>query len=120
MTVNIPNTFVMLATADGDLGVVPAAKASGAALEQANEQKKNVTVRDTVTDKVLATVRPGSTSRKRPARKRRLTELAVRRLKPAAAAFVVWDATQRGLGLRVRLRSKSWSWSIRVAAVRAG
>ena len=40
--------------------------------------------------------------RKRPALKRRLTELAVRKLKPRAEAYVVWDLHQRGLAIRVQ------------------
>jgi integrase len=39
---------------------------------------------------------------KRPALKRRLTELAVRKLKPKPAAYVVWDTLQRGLAIRVQ------------------
>jgi integrase len=39
---------------------------------------------------------------KRPARKRRLTELAVRKLKPEPAAYLVWDTLQRGLAVRVQ------------------
>src|SRR5262245_59885546 len=39
---------------------------------------------------------------KRPALKRRLTELFVRKLKPKTNAFVVWDTQQRGLAIRVQ------------------
>jgi integrase len=39
---------------------------------------------------------------KRAALKKRLTELAVRRLKPKSAAYVVWDTLQRGLAIRVQ------------------
>jgi integrase len=39
---------------------------------------------------------------KRAALKRRLTELSVRKLKPKADAFVVWDTLQRGLAIRVQ------------------
>src|SRR6516165_8701474 len=38
---------------------------------------------------------------KRPARKRRLTELFVRKVKPEDEEFLVWDLMQRGLVLRV-------------------
>jgi len=42
-------------------------------------------------------------------RKTKLTELAVRSLKPAAAAYVVWDDRQHGLAIRVQpTGSKSW------------
>jgi integrase len=47
--------------------------------------------------------------RKRPAEKRRLTELAVKKAKPQAAAYLIWDTQQRGLGLRVwPTNRKSW------------
>jgi integrase len=39
---------------------------------------------------------------KRPVQKRRLTELYVRKAKPRAAAYLVWDTHQRGLALRVQ------------------
>src|SRR5215471_15149696 len=39
---------------------------------------------------------------KRPANKRRLTELAVRKLKPKAEAYLVWDTHQHGLAIRVQ------------------
>jgi integrase len=46
---------------------------------------------------------------KRPAHKRRFTELFVRRLKPKAAAYVVWDLHQRGLAIRVQpTGAKAW------------
>jgi integrase len=46
---------------------------------------------------------------RRAARKCKLTELYVRKLRPAAAAFVVWDSHQRGLGLKVTpTGAKSW------------
>ena len=41
----------------------------------------------------------------RPARKadrRRLTDLVVRRLQPRENAYIVWDTTQRGLGIQVQ------------------
>jgi integrase len=39
---------------------------------------------------------------KRPALKRRLNELTVRRLAPKGVDYVVWDSLQRGLAVRVR------------------
>jgi integrase len=39
---------------------------------------------------------------KRAARKRRLTELSVRRLKPEPGAYLVWDTLQRGLAIQVQ------------------
>jgi integrase len=39
---------------------------------------------------------------KRPAQKRHFTELFVRRLKPKAAAYVVWDTPLHGLAIRVQ------------------
>jgi integrase len=47
--------------------------------------------------------------RRRPAEKRRLTELAVKKAKPQAEGYLVWDTQQRGLGLRVwPTGKKSW------------
>src|SRR5215831_13755876 len=44
-----------------------------------------------------------------PMRKTKLTELTVRSLKPAAAAYVVWDDRQHGLAIRVQpTGGKSW------------
>jgi integrase len=37
-----------------------------------------------------------------PAHKRRLTELFVRKAKPRAAAYLIWDTHQRGLALRIQ------------------
>ena len=46
---------------------------------------------------------------KRPAHKRSLTELYVRKLRPQNSAFVVWDTRQHGLALRVQpIGSKAW------------
>ena len=46
---------------------------------------------------------------KRPAQKRRLTELFIRNAKPRDAAYLVWDTHQRGLALRVQpTGAKSW------------
>jgi integrase len=39
---------------------------------------------------------------KRPALKRRLTELAVRKLKPKTTTYLIWDTLQRGLAIRVQ------------------
>jgi integrase len=39
---------------------------------------------------------------KHTARKRRLTELAVRKLKPGSASYLIWDTLQRGLAIRVQ------------------
>ena len=49
---------IALATPDKDFGHVPAHKAEAEAKALANEIGKPVTLRDPVTDKVLATVRP--------------------------------------------------------------
>jgi integrase len=46
---------------------------------------------------------------KRPAHKRPFTELLIRRLKPKAAAYVVWDTHLRGLAIRVQpTGAKAW------------
>jgi integrase len=46
---------------------------------------------------------------KRPPRKTRLTELAVRKLQPEPVTYQVWDAHQHGLALRVQPTGrKSW------------
>ena len=46
---------------------------------------------------------------KKATRKVRLTELGVRKARPQAAAYQVWDSTQRGLALRVQpTGAKSW------------
>jgi hypothetical protein len=46
---------------------------------------------------------------KRPARKQRLTEPAVRKARPEATAYLIWDSHQRGLALRVQpTGSKAW------------
>jgi integrase len=39
---------------------------------------------------------------KRPALKRRLTELSVRKLRPRATTYLIWDTLQRGLAIRVQ------------------
>jgi integrase len=47
---------------------------------------------------------------KRPAEKKRLTELTVRKAKPKAGAYLIWDTHQRGLALRVQpTGAKSWN-----------
>ena len=46
---------------------------------------------------------------KRPAHKRRLTDLYIRKIKPKAAAYVVWDTHQHGLAIRVQpTGAKAW------------
>src|SRR5262245_3690192 len=46
---------------------------------------------------------------KRAARKGKLTELSVRKLRPEAAAYLIWDTHQRGLAIRVQPSgSKGW------------
>jgi integrase len=46
---------------------------------------------------------------KRTPRKRRLTELAVRKAQPEAAAYLVWDTLRHGLALRVQpTGAKAW------------
>src|SRR6516164_11297663 len=47
---------------------------------------------------------------KRPAQRRRLTELFIRKAKPRdGVAYLVWDTKQRGLALRVQpTGSRSW------------
>lgn len=42
------------------------------------------------------------TTKRKAADKRRLSELLVKRARPRADAFVIWDTKQSGLGLRVR------------------
>jgi integrase len=43
------------------------------------------------------------------ARKQRLTELTVRKARPQASAYLIWDTLQRGLALRVHASgAKSW------------
>jgi hypothetical protein len=49
---------VLLATADTDLGLVPASTAKAEAEKIASATGKTVTVRDPVSDKVIATVKP--------------------------------------------------------------
>lgn len=47
--------------------------------------------------------------KRRPANKRVLTELYIRKVKPKGTGFVVWDLKQRGLVLRVRPSgNRSW------------
>src|SRR5262245_34236581 len=44
-----------------------------------------------------------------PMPKRKLTELSVRKLPPAAATYLVWDTHQRGLAIRIQPTGrKSW------------
>jgi len=49
--------------------------------------------------------------KKRPALKRQLTELFVKKAKPRSEAFLVWDSKQRGLALRVQ-PSGGRSWKV--------
>jgi Arm DNA-binding domain len=45
----------------------------------------------------------------RPARRRKLTEKLVEKIRPEAAAFAIWDTYQRGLCLRVQpTGQRSW------------
>jgi integrase len=47
---------------------------------------------------------------KHAARKRRLTELSIRKARPETAAYLVWDTHQHGLALRVQpTGKKSWN-----------
>ena len=55
--------FLLLATADTDLGLVPAPQAKRRARQAANEIGKPVTVRDPLTDAVVATVKPRTEAR---------------------------------------------------------
>jgi hypothetical protein len=54
------NIIIALATADTDFGHVPAEMAKAEAMIIANEEGKAVTLRDPVTDEVLATIKPTS------------------------------------------------------------
>jgi integrase len=46
---------------------------------------------------------------KRPARKRRLTELGVRKARPERAAYLIWDTKQPGLAIRIQPNgSRAW------------
>ena len=47
----------------------------------------------------------------RAPRRRRLTELGVRNLKPEGSAYLVWDELQRGLALRVQPTGRR-SWQV--------
>src|SRR6516164_6134575 len=48
--------------------------------------------------------------KRRPADKRRLTDLTVKKAKPQAAAYLIWDTHQHGLALRVQpTGKKSWN-----------
>ena len=101
---------VMLATAEGDLGLVPATTAAAEAVAAAMEAGEQVSIRNVVTDEVIAIATPGGhllpaprasrPVKRMPADKRNLTELLIRRIKPRATNFVIWDK-QKGLGLRV-------------------
>ena len=59
------------------------------------------------------------------ARKTRLTDVGVARLKPAASEFTVWDMRVPGLGVRVRRRgiavtSINARWTVARSASRWG
>ena len=109
---------VLLATADTDLGVVPADNAAAEAAQAARQAGDAVTLRDATTDELIATIAPdGSTIAVQPVRskakpnKRKLTELYVRKVKPEPTAFIVWDTLQRGLVLRVQPSGRR-SWNV--------
>ncbi len=53
--------YLLLTCGDDDLGILPANEARQAAFEYAREAHRSVTLRDHVTDRVVATVRPGRT-----------------------------------------------------------
>jgi hypothetical protein len=55
--------FVQLATENEDLGIVQAGDALGVAQEFANEQGVAVTLRDPVSDELLATIQPAARAR---------------------------------------------------------
>jgi integrase len=100
---------VLLATADADLGVVPANSAADTAQQIADAERREVTLRDATTDELIATVTPSSTTtpkrEKAKPNKKKLTELFVRKAKPG----VVWDTLQRGTVLRVQPSGRrSW------------
>ena len=50
--------FLLVTCGDNDLGILPANEARRAALDYAREVHRSVTLRDHVTDRVVATVRP--------------------------------------------------------------
>jgi integrase len=106
---------VMLSTAADDLGIVPARSAAAEAARVAQQTGEAVTLRDPTTDKVIGTAEPGGgvspaaperSATRSPPNKRVLTELYVRKVKPRATAFVVWDLKQRGLVLRIQPSSR--------------
>ena len=49
--------------------------------------------------------------KRRPADKRRLTDLTVKKAKPQAAAYLIWDTQQHGLVLRIQPTGKK-SWNV--------
>jgi hypothetical protein len=55
---NADTPFVVLATADSDLGVSPAHQAWSTARDYADKHRVRVTVRDPVTDELIDTVKP--------------------------------------------------------------
>jgi hypothetical protein len=81
------NTDVMLANQDTDFGLVPAKKAKARALALANEEGIAITLRDPISDKVIATVKPKAAKAKaaaKPAAKP-AAKHADKRAKPAKA-----------------------------------
>ena len=105
---------ILLATVDGDLGLIPANATAEEAARLAQQTGEQVSLRDPITDEVLGVVAPGGNlssakpdrSPHAPPNKRKLTELYCRKVKPRATAFVVWDTLQRGLVLRVQPSSR--------------
>jgi hypothetical protein len=55
--------FVALATENEDLGIVPAGDAERIAQDYANESGETVTLRDPLSDELLATVHPAARAR---------------------------------------------------------
>jgi integrase len=108
---------IQLSTVDHDLGLVQAAAAVAEAAKEARQAGQPVTLRDSTTDELIATVAPsGDLSpatpdppRKRLVCKRRFTSLFIAKLKAKASAYVVWDEHTRGLCVRVQPSGrKSW------------
>ena len=59
------NTAVLLTTATGDLGVVPADQAQAEATETAQRMQTAVTLRDPTTDAVIGVVEPVAVRRRK-------------------------------------------------------
>jgi hypothetical protein len=75
---------VTLATADTEFGQVPANKAEAEAQTLANEEGKTVTVRDTVTDEVLAKVKPAKKAKAAPKAAPKAKKAAPKKAAPKA------------------------------------